>query len=77
MPRTLYQVVSDTSEDVFDEADSLDEAVRLARVLVADRPSGEAVLVTQSGRVVRQLQLTAGGHVVEETVGEAGRGASV
>jgi hypothetical protein len=74
----MYQVVSDASEDVFDEADTLEEAVRLARVLVAGRPSGEPVLVTLGGRVLRQLQLTPGGLVVEETVGEvAGRSASV
>ena len=73
MNRAAYQIVSETTEDRLDEADTLDEAIRLARAMLADWPAGEPVQIELRGRVIRQLVQTAGG-VAEEVVGEpAGR----
>lgn len=78
MSRSEYQLVSDVTEDILDETDTLDAAVQLARDLAAGCPTGEGVLVTHGGRALRQVRLTSGGQVVEEVVGEAvGRSASV
>lgn len=76
MSQAAYQIVADATEDILDEADALDEAVRIARARVAEGPTGELVSITHRGRAVRQLVRTAGG-VAEEVIGEpTGRGVS-
>ncbi len=68
MPRGTYYVVSETTEDRFDEADSLEEALRIARDVVRERQAGDPVSIEHDGRVIRQLVLTADGNVEEEPV---------
>jgi hypothetical protein len=68
MARCEYSVVSEATEDRFGEAESLDEALRIARVAVRESRAGDPILIEHGGRVVRQLVLTSAG-VVEETLG--------
>ena len=74
MNRPVYQIVSELTEDRLDEADTLDEAVRLARGLAADAPAGDAVIVELDGRVVRRWVRAATGVVEEPVGGPAARG---
>ena len=67
MSRATYAVVSETSEDRFDETTTLDEAVRVARGVAREGRCGDAVSIEHEGRVIRQFVLTPGG-VVEEVV---------
>jgi hypothetical protein len=62
-----YAIVSETTEDRFDEADTLEAAVRIARSLARD--TGEPVLVEHKGRVIRHLVRQPGGGVTEQEVG--------
>ena len=68
MTRGTYFIVSDTTEDRFDETDSLDEAIRIARDLVKERETGDPILIEHNGRVIRQLVRTPQGVVEEELV---------
>ena len=68
MPQGTYYIISETTEDRFDEADSLDEALRIARDLVKESQAGDPVSIEHNGRVIRQLVLTPGGEVEEEPV---------
>jgi hypothetical protein len=65
MTRGAYHIISETTEDRFDEVDRLDEAIRIARGLVKEGPAGEPISIEHNGRVIRQLVLTPEG-VVEE-----------
>ncbi len=68
MTRGSYYIISETTEDRFDEADSLDEALRIARDVVKESQAGEPVLIEYHGRVIRQLVLTPEGEVEETPV---------
>ena len=65
MTHGAYHVISETTEDRFDEAGSLDEALRIARNLVKESQAGDPISIEYNGRVIRQLVLTPEG-VVEE-----------
>ena len=65
MARGLYHIISETTEDRFDEAGSLDEALRIARTVVKESHAGDPISIEHNGRVIRQLVLTPEG-VVEE-----------
>lgn len=60
-----YFIVSETSEDRFDEVESLDEAIRIARALVKEGRAGDPISIEHGGRVVRQFVLTPAGAVEE------------
>ena len=62
-----YCIISETSEDRFDETDSLEEAVRIARSLRESR-AGDPVSIEFRGRVIRQLVLMPNGRVEEEVL---------
>ena len=68
MRTDLYHVVSETSEDRFDEAESLEEAVRVARSVARERPAGEPVSIEYRGKVIRQLVLMPDGDVKEDVL---------
>jgi hypothetical protein len=68
MTRAAYHIISETTEDRFDEADSLDEALRIARGLVKESQAGDPVSIEHNGRVIRQLVLTPEGEVEEVPV---------
>jgi hypothetical protein len=69
MTRGAYYIVSETTEDRFDEAASLDEALRIARGLVKESQPGDPISIEHNGKVIRQLVLSAEGEVEEELVG--------
>lgn len=69
MHRGTYYIVSETTEDRFDEAESLEEALRIARDLVrGGKVGGDPVLIEHEGRVIRQLVRTPNGAVEEATI---------
>ena len=72
MTRGAYQIISETTEDRFDETDSLDEALRIARGLAAEGRAGDAVSIEYDGRVIHQFVLTPSGVVDESPVRYAG-----
>jgi hypothetical protein len=76
MARGEYSVISEVTEDRFGEAESLDEAVRIARDVVREGRAGEPVSIERGGRVVRQLVLTPEG-VIEEAPGAEDRAVAV
>jgi hypothetical protein len=66
MTHGTYFIVSATTEDHFDEANSLDEALRIARGIVKEGQAGGSVSIEHDGKVIRQLALTADGKIAEE-----------
>lgn len=68
MTQGTYYIISETTEDRFDEVDSLEEALRIARELVKESHCGDPVSIEHNGRVIRQLVLTPDGEVEEEPV---------
>jgi len=66
MARGLYSIVDETSEDRFDETDSLDEALRIARDLVKEALAGGAISIEHDGKVIRQFVRNGRGEVEEE-----------
>ena len=68
MTRGTYYIISETTEDRFDEADSLEEALRIAGELVKESQAGDPVSIEHNGRVIRQFVLTPEGEVEEEPV---------
>jgi hypothetical protein len=69
MARGTYYIISETTEDRLDEAESLDEALRIARDLVREGQTGDPVSIEHNGRVIRQLVRTPAGEVEEVPVG--------
>lgn len=69
MHRGTYHIVSETTEDRFDEVDTLDEAIRVARAVARDGRAGDPVSIEHNGRVIRQLVLSPQGVVEEAAVG--------
>jgi hypothetical protein len=68
MSSSVYRIISETTEDRFDEADRLEEAIGIARVLVRESQAGELVSIEHRGRVIRQLVLMPDGRVSEEEI---------
>jgi hypothetical protein len=60
-----YSIISETTEDRFDETDNLEEAVRIARSLARERRIGDPVSIEHRGMVIRQLVLMSNGQVAE------------
>lgn len=67
MRTDLYHVISDATEDRFGEAESLEQAVRLAHSVVREGHVG-AVCIEHRGLVIRQLMLKPDGKVEEEVL---------
>jgi len=68
MNPNAYCIISETTEDRFDEVDSLEEAIRLARAWARERSPGELVAIEHRGRVIRQLVLLPDGSLAEQEV---------
>jgi hypothetical protein len=69
MSRGMYHIVSETTEDHFDETSSLEEALRIALEVVKEGQAGDPVSIEHDGRVIRQFVLTPEGKVEEESIG--------
>ncbi len=52
MNSNAYCIISETTEDRFDEADSLAEAIRIARALAKESQAGDPVSIEHRGRVI-------------------------
>lgn len=65
MAHGTYCIISETTEDRFDEVENLDDAIRIARGLVKESQAGDPISIEHNGRVIRQFVLTPQG-VVEE-----------
>ena len=63
-----YHIVSESTEDRFDEVESLAEALLVARGLALEGRAGDPVLIEHDGRVIHQFVLTAEGIVEEGPV---------
>lgn len=63
-----YCIISETTEDRFDETDNLEEAIRIARTLVREGPAGDPVSIEHRGKVIRQLVLMPDGRVKEDVL---------
>jgi hypothetical protein len=68
MNPNAFCIISETTEDRFDEADSLEEAIRIARALAHESQAGEPVSIEHRGRVIRQLVLMPDGRISEEEI---------
>ena len=68
MAQSAYYIVSESTEDHFDEVDSLEEALKIARELAKEGQAGDPVSIEYDGRVIRQFVLTPEGKVEEEPV---------
>ncbi len=68
MIQGAYSIISETTEDRFDEVESLEEALRIARDLVKQGQAGDPISIEHSGRVIRQFVLTPEGTVEEAPV---------
>ncbi len=68
MNPNAYCIISETTEDRFDEADTLEEAIRIARTLARESQAGDPVSIEHRGRVIRQLVLLPDGRVSEEEI---------
>ncbi|MCI0458357.1 MAG: hypothetical protein L0Z62_15440 [Gemmataceae bacterium] len=68
MTQGTYYIISETTEDRFDEVESLEEALRIARDWVKESQAGDPVSIEQNGKVIRQFVLTPDGEVEEEPV---------
>lgn len=72
MSRGMYHIISETTEDRFDETVSLDDAIRIARALAGEGRANEPVLIEYDGRVIHQCVLTPNGVVDESSVDPVG-----
>jgi hypothetical protein len=60
-----YCIISETSEDRFDETDSLEEAIRIARSLAREGKAGGPISIEYRGKVIRQVVLKPDGKLEE------------
>lgn len=63
-----YCIISETTEDRFDEVDSLEEAICIARALARENEAGDPVSIEHRGRIIRQLVLLPNGSISEEEI---------
>ena len=68
MKPNAYCIISETTEDRFDEADSLEEAIRIARAVARESQADDPVSIEHRGRVIRQLVLMPDGEISEEEI---------
>jgi hypothetical protein len=66
MKPNVYCIISETTEDRFDEVDTLEEAIRIARALVRESQTSDPISIEHRGRVIRQLVRMPDGRVSEE-----------
>lgn len=68
MNLNTFCIVSEITEDRFDEVDTLEEAVRIARAVARESQPGETVSIEHRGLVIRQLVLMPDGTISEEEI---------
>jgi hypothetical protein len=68
MISNAYCIIRETTESRFDETESLEEAIRIARSLVREGQAGDPVSIEHRGKVIRQLVLMPDGKAEEEAI---------
>jgi hypothetical protein len=68
MKPNVYCIISETTEDRFNEVDSLEDAIRIARALARESHAGDPISIEHRGRVIRQLVRMPAGSVSEEEI---------
>ena len=68
MSPNAYGIISETTEDRFDEVDSLEEAIQIARAVAREDRASDPVSIEHRGRVIRQLVLLPDGRVSEQEI---------
>jgi hypothetical protein len=68
MNPNAYCIISELTEDRFDEAATLEEALGLARHLAREGMAGDPISIEHRGRVIRQLVLMPDGKVSEHEI---------
>jgi hypothetical protein len=69
MKATGYLITSDGSEDTLDRAETLADAIRIARDFARDEQGAEAVCIENGGLVVRQFVRMPDGRIDEIVTG--------
>jgi hypothetical protein len=68
MKPNAYYIISETTEDRFDEVDTLEVAIRIGRAVARESQAGAAVSIEHRGRIIRQLVLREDGTVAETDI---------
>jgi hypothetical protein len=63
-----FYIVSEDTEDTFDSADNLQDAIRIAKEVAQEAPAGEPVCIEHEGKIVWQCVLMPDGKVAEEAI---------
>lgn len=68
MSQGTYYIVNEVTEDRFDETNTLEDALRIARELASEGQAGDPVSIEHDGKVIRQFVRTPKGEVEEESI---------
>ena len=63
-----FHVTDENSEDTFDSADTLQEAIRIAREVARQGRAGELICVEHEGKNIRQFVRLPNGEVEEKVL---------
>jgi len=68
MNMNQFYINSENTEDTFDLADNLEDAIRIAREVAKNGQAGEPVCIEHRGKNIRQFVLLPDGKVAEEVL---------
>ena len=60
-----FYITSENTEDTFDSAENLEDAIRIAREVARSGQAGEPVSIEHKGKNIRQFVLMPNGEVTE------------
>jgi hypothetical protein len=63
-----FYITSENTEDRFDSAESLQDAIRIAREVAQKGQAGDPVCIEHEGKNIRQFVLLPNGRVAEEAL---------
>jgi hypothetical protein len=63
-----FYINSENTEDTFDVADNLQDAIRIAREVARNGQAGDPVCIEHKGLNIRQFVLMPNGEVAEEAL---------
>ena len=63
-----FHITFENTEDSFDSADNLQDAIRIARDVAQKGPAGDPVNIEYQGKNIRQFVLMPNGRVAEEQI---------
>ena len=65
-----FYITSENTEDRFDSAGNLQDAIRIAREVVQKQQAGDLVCIEHEGKNIRQFVLMPNGQVEEEVLAD-------